>query len=50
MHGVVVDQSGNIWITNDNNGNSITEVVGAGVMIYQGYANGLQFGRFQTIT
>ncbi len=49
MHDITLDQSGNIWITNNGNGNSITEVVGAGVMIYQNYATGLQNGRFQTI-
>ena len=49
MHGITLDQSGNIWITNNGNGTAITEVVGAGVMIYQSYSAGLQNGRFQTI-
>ncbi len=49
MHAIAVDQSGNIWVTNVGNGTAVTEVVGAGVMIYQGYAAGLQNGRFQTI-
>ena len=49
MKNVTVDSSGNVWVTNSGNGNSITEVVGAGVMIYQGYASGLLNNRFQVI-
>jgi hypothetical protein len=47
MRQSVVDSSGNVWVTNDNNPNSITEVVGLGVQIYAPYATGLQNGRFQ---
>jgi hypothetical protein len=44
----IVDQAGNVWVV--GNGNSfITEIVGAGVPIYQPYAVGLFNGRFQTI-
>lgn len=51
MRNVTVDQSGNVWITNNGNGNAITEVVGAAVPIYQNYAYGLTTGsRFQSIT
>ncbi len=52
MHNITLDQSGNIWITNNGNPYSITEVVGAGVMIYQSYAYGLSQpgSRFQSIT
>ena len=47
MRQTVVDSSGNVWISNDNNPNSITEVVGLGVQIYAPYSIGLQNGRFQ---
>lgn len=45
---IVVDQSGNVWVGSDN-ASSITEIVGAGVPLYQPYSLGLQNGRFQTI-
>lgn len=45
---VVVDQSGNVWVGSDN-ASSVTEIVGAGVPVYQPYAIGLTNGRFQTI-
>lgn len=48
MRGIVVDSGGNVWITNDNNATSVTEMVGAAVPIYEPYSNGLQNGRFQT--
>lgn len=44
----VVDQAGNVWIVGDG-ANSITEIVGGGVPIYQPYSKGLSNGRFQTI-
>jgi hypothetical protein len=44
----VVDQAGNVWIAGDGN-NFVTEIVGAGVPIYQPYAVGLSNGRFQQI-
>lgn len=44
-----VDQAGNVWVIGDGTTNSITEIVGAGVPIYQPYAKGLAAGRFQTI-
>lgn len=47
MRGIVVDSGGNVWVTNDNNPNSITEVIGAGTPIYAPYSTGLQNGRFQ---
>lgn len=49
VHGraIAVDQSGNVWIGNDGS-NSITEIVGGGVPIYQPFAAGLAQGRFQT--
>ncbi|GGA57694.1 hypothetical protein GCM10011507_06310 [Edaphobacter acidisoli] len=43
-----VDQVGNVWIVGDG-ANSITEVVGAGVPVYQPFSQGLSNGRFQTI-
>ena len=45
----VVDQMGNVWFVGDGTANSITEIVGAGVPLYQPYAKGLSNGRFQTI-
>lgn len=45
----VVDQAGNVWIAGDGTANSISELVGAGVPIYQPYAKGLSNGRFQTV-
>jgi hypothetical protein len=49
----VVDQAGNVWVVGDgtvgNPSNYITEIVGAGVPIYQPYSKGLSSGRFQTI-
>ena len=44
----VVDQAGNVWIIGDG-ATSITELVGAGVPVYQPYSKGLSNGRFQTI-
>jgi hypothetical protein len=45
---IIIDQSGNVWIAGGAAGsNFITEIVGAGVPIYQPYALGLQTGRFQ---
>jgi len=44
-----VDQAGNVWIIGDGMTNSVDELVGAGVPIYQPYAKGLSNGRFQTI-
>jgi hypothetical protein len=50
---MIIDQSGNVWITGDgtlaNPSNFVTEIVGSGVPIYQPYAVGLANGRFQTI-
>lgn len=46
----VVDQAGNVWVVgNGGTGNYITEILGAGVPMYQPYAKGLSNGRFQTI-
>ena len=45
---IIVDQSGNVWIAGGAGSNNfITEIVGAGVPIYQPYALGLSNGRFQ---
>jgi hypothetical protein len=43
----VIDMSGNLWVA--GTGNSITQIVGGAVPVYQPYAVGLQNGRFQTI-
>ena len=43
-----VDSGGNVWTASDNL-NSIVELVGAAVPVYQPYANGLQQNRFQQI-
>lgn len=50
QHGrsIAIDQSGNVWIGKDGS-NSVTEIVGGGVPIYQPFALGLANGRFQTI-
>ena len=45
---MVIDQAGNVWIGLDGT-NSITEIVGAAVPVYQPYATGLKGGLFQTI-
>ncbi len=45
---LVVDQAGNVWIAGDG-ANFITEVVGAGVPIFQPYSLGILKGRFQSI-
>jgi len=49
----VIDMSGNVWIAGDgtvgNPSNFVTEVVGAGVPVYQPLAKGLLTGRFQSI-
>ena len=45
---IVVDQSGNVWVGGDGN-NYITEIVGAGVPVYQPYSAALNKGLFQTI-
>jgi hypothetical protein len=45
---IIVDQSGNVWIAGAGNSNNfVTELVGAGVPIYQPYAQGIVNGRFQ---
>jgi hypothetical protein len=46
----IVDQAGNVWVVGNNGTtNYVTEIVGAGVPIYQPFATGLTNGRFQTI-
>jgi DNA-binding beta-propeller fold protein YncE len=46
---LAVDQAGNVWVAGDGT-NFITEIVGAGVPIFQPYALGLKLGgRFQSI-
>ena len=46
---LMVDQSGNVWVLGGTGSSSfVTEIVGAGVPIYQPYAEGLKVGRFQS--
>ena len=45
---LVIDSSGNVWVGLDGS-NSITEIVGAAVPVYQPYALGLHNGQFQRI-
>ena len=45
---IVVDQSGNVFIGQDNSA-TLTEIIGAGVPVYQPFALGLSNGRFQLI-
>lgn len=45
---LVIDQSGNVWISLDNT-NSITEIVGAAVPVAQPYSDALKNNRFQHI-
>ncbi len=45
---LAVDQAGNVWVAGDGT-NFITEIVGAGVPIFQPYSLGLKIGRFQKI-
>jgi hypothetical protein len=45
---LAVDQAGNVWVAGDGN-TFITEIVGAGVPIFQPYAAGIAVGRFQSI-
>jgi hypothetical protein len=45
---IVIDQSGNVWIGLDG-ANSITQIVGAAVPVWQPYANGLFVNHFQVI-
>ena len=44
---LAIDLSGNVWLA--GSGNSITELVGSAVPVYQPFSLGLQQGRFQTI-
>lgn len=50
QHGrsIAIDQAGNVWIGKDGS-NSVTEIVGGGVPVFQPFALGLANGRFQTI-
>ncbi len=50
QNALVIDASGNIWLGLTNS-NTITEIVGAAVPVYQPYATGLQpvTNRFQTL-
>ena len=50
QNALVIDSSGNIWLGLTNS-NTITEIVGAAVPVYQPYATGLQpvTNRFQTL-
>lgn len=44
---LVIDSSGNVWVGLDGS-NSITEIVGAAVPVYQPYALGLHNGHFES--
>lgn len=50
---IVIDQSGNVWVSGDGTtgspSNFVTEIVGAASPVYQPYSLGLSSGRFQTI-
>lgn len=50
QNSIVIDTSGNVWL-GLTNGNTISEIVGGAVPVYQPYSNGLQpvTNRFQTI-
>ena len=45
---IIVDQGGNVWISGTFS-NTITEIIGAGVPIYQPASIGIAQGRFQTL-
>lgn len=45
---IIVDQGGNVWISRDGS-NLITEIIGAGVPLYQPASIGIAQGRFQTL-
>jgi hypothetical protein len=45
---LAIDQAGNVWVTG-NGSNFLTEIVGAGVPLFQPYALGLKNGRFQNV-
>jgi hypothetical protein len=45
---LAIDQAGNVWVTG-NGANFVTEIVGAGVPLFQPYALGLKNGRFQKV-
>lgn len=44
---IAIDFSGNVWMA--GSGNSVTELVGAGVPVYQPFSLGYTNGRFQQI-
>ncbi len=46
---LIIDSAGSVWLTNLNNANSLTQLVGAAVPVYQPYSTGIANGRFQTI-
>ena len=46
---LIVDAAGSVWLTNLHNANSLTQLVGAAVPVYQPYSTGISNGRFQTI-
>jgi streptogramin lyase len=45
---LAIDQSGNVWVGQDNS-STVSEVLGAAIPIYQPYSLGLHNGRFQSI-
>lgn len=45
---ILVDAGGNVWISRDGS-TSITEIIGAGVPLYQPASVGIAQGRFQTL-
>jgi hypothetical protein len=50
---IIIDMSGNVWVAGNGPvgtpSNSITEIVGAAVPVYQSYSAGLRENRFQTL-
>lgn len=50
---IIIDMSGNVWVAGNglagSPSNSVTEIVGAAVPIYQPYSVGLSNGRFQRL-
>jgi hypothetical protein len=45
---LAIDQAGNVWVAG-NGSNFLTEIVGAGVPLFQPYSLGLKNGRFQNV-
>ncbi len=46
---IIVDQGGNVWVSSNTSPNSIVEILGAGVPLYQPASIGIAQLRFQTL-